>query len=345
MKTNCKMDSYQIAIECKKYSDENVECTVFRNGNFSNHVVNGANKQYETMLLSLCDLLKEKYSKIADDLRKHVVEYDKNRFYHQSSIDAIVNCVISFEESLLAENGNNIPKRKVFISHSSKDVKLVKEFVDKILLLGIGLQEEDVFCTSIEGLNIKNGEDIREHIKKNILTSDYSFLMISDNYKRSEICLNEMGAVWTGDNKVRYYLLPNTGFDKIGWLCDAKQAERIDSPITLDEIRKELIDDYNLIEKQSWSRYRQDFVDSVVGMRKDVIKDVVCHSVNEAPGENISDRIVELLKSKKSLSSAEIAVAMGVSERTVNRLLNNLMEKNIVVPTGTFVHNRKWKLA
>lgn len=257
---DCKMLIYQKAIECKNYSDENVECMVIRNGNFSNHVVSGANNRYEAMLLSLCDLLKEKYSQIADDLRKHVVEYDKNRFYHQSSIDAIVNCVISFEESLITENGNNLPKRKVFISHSSKDVKLVKEFVDKILLLGIGLQEEDVFCTSIEGLNIRNGEGIREHIKKNILTSEYSFLLISDNYKRSEICLNEMGAVWTADNKVRYYLLPNTGFDKIGWLCDTKQAERIDSPITLDGIRKELVDNYNLVEKQSWSRYRQDFV-------------------------------------------------------------------------------------
>ena len=76
-----------------------------------------------------------------------------------------------------------------------------------------------------------------------------------------------MGAVWTGDNKVRYYLLPNTGFDKIGWLCDTKQAERIDSPITLDGIRKELIDNYNLVEKQSWSRYRQDFVDRVTRLR------------------------------------------------------------------------------
>lgn len=338
------MELYQLAIECKNFSDKNVRYTIIKNGNSCYQLVTGASKQYETLLLSLCGLLKDRYSTVAEDLRKHVVEYDDNKLYHQTAIDAIVNCVISFEESLLSEN-NNLPKRKVFISHSSKDVKLVKEFVDKILLLGIGLQEEDVFCTSIEGLNIKNGEDIREHIKKNILTSNYSFLMISDNYKRSEICLNEMGAVWFGDNKVRYYLLPNTGFDKIGWLCDTKQAEKIDSPITLDGIRKELVESYNLVEKQSWSRYRQDFVDSVVSVSKDEMEDKVRHSVNEASSENISDRIVELLMSKKSLSTAEIAVAMKISERTVNRILNNLMEKNIVVTTGAFVHNRKWELA
>ena len=72
----------------------------------------------------------------------------------------------------------------------------MKNFTNLILGLGIGIEANDVFCTSIEDMTMRNGDDIRQHIKENILSADYSFLMLSKNYQSSEICLNEMGAVW-----------------------------------------------------------------------------------------------------------------------------------------------------
>ena len=133
---------------------------------------------------------------------------------------------------------------KLFISHSSKDKEIVSEFCDRILRLGIGISSDDIFCTSIEDMNIKNGEDIREHIKDNILSADFSILLISENYKKSEICLNEMGAIWANDNNVRYYLLPNTTFNQIGWLCDTKQAEKLNDHVALDKLYNELTNYY-----------------------------------------------------------------------------------------------------
>lgn len=154
--------------------------------------------------------------------------------------------------------------RKVFISHSSKDKDIVQRFTDHILQLGIGIAAQDIFCTSIEDLGIKNGEDIRSHIKTNIQTADFAFLMISNNYKQSEICLNEMGAVWAYNNNVRYYLLPETKIDSIGWLCDPKKADAIDSPITLDAIHQELKKYYQLPDNGiEWSRHRQTFLDNI----------------------------------------------------------------------------------
>lgn len=155
--------------------------------------------------------------------------------------------------------------RKIFISHSSKDETIVRNFTDQILKLGIGIEAQDIFCTSIEELGIKNGEDIRSHIKSNLQMADFAFLMISNNYKKSEICLNEMGAVWAYNNNVRFYLLPGTEFDSVGWLCDPKKANAIDSPITLDAIHQELLEFYQLSDKGiEWSRHRQTFLDSVV---------------------------------------------------------------------------------
>ncbi len=113
-------------------------------------------------------------------------------------------------------------------------------------------------------MNIKNGEDIRHHIQTNIRLADFSFLLISKNYKASEICLNEMGAVWAYDNNVRLYLLPDIDFPNIGWLCDTRQAEKINNPVALDKLYTDLTNYYGISHRfDSWSRHRQDFVNNL----------------------------------------------------------------------------------
>ena len=84
--------------------------------------------------------------------------------------------------------------KKIFISHSSKDKQIVDIFVDKLLHLGLQIDPNDVAYTSREETGVGTGEDIRKFIKENISTCDFVFFMISENYKKSEICLNEMGA-------------------------------------------------------------------------------------------------------------------------------------------------------
>lgn len=171
---------------------------------------------------------------------------------------AIVDCVLGLE------NGHGV--KKIFISHSSKDKDIMEKFADFILELGMGLNHEDIFCTSIEEMGIKNGEDIRRHIRLNVQSADFSFLMISKNYKESEICLNEMGAVWAANNRVRYYILPNVDFKEIGWLCDAYKADKLCDPVVLDAMAKELTNFYGLPNKGViWSRQRQNFMDFLRG--------------------------------------------------------------------------------
>ena len=176
------------------------------------------------------------------------------------AIIAIIN-IIQARYNLIS----NSNQKKIFISHSSKDKHIVQLFVDDILQLGIGLKPEHIFCTSIEDMGIKNGEDIRKHIHENIKNADCSILLISKNYKESEICLNEMGAVWAYDNKVRFYILPDADFNSIGWLCNTRIAERIDSRIALDDLHEQL-QQYcslqNTISK-SWSRQREKFLNEI----------------------------------------------------------------------------------
>ena len=159
------------------------------------------------------------------------------------------------------KTSNQNSRKRIFISHSSKDKYIVEKFVDHILMLGIGLSAEDVFCTSIEDMAIKNGEDIRNHIHTNIQNVDFSILLISQHYKNSEICINEMGAVWAYNNNVRLYLLPDVDFNEIGWLCDTKKADNLFDSIVLDTLKMELLTFYSLKDKGvTWSRQREIFL-------------------------------------------------------------------------------------
>ena len=222
-------------------------------------------------LICLTESLREKFPIEAEFLQGYLVSLVGVRTinpYDFGGILAVVNMIsIKYERYATTLNKVNltIKKKKIFISHASKDKALIQAFVDDILQLGTGIDANDIFCTSIEDMAIKNGEDIRKHIQENIRCVDFSFLIISKNYKASEICLNEMGAVWAYDNNVKLYLLPNTDFDNIGWLYNTRIAEKIDNSIALDELHEQLQKYYSLQNSsiKNWSRQREKFLNEI----------------------------------------------------------------------------------
>lgn len=252
---------YSIANKCKEYIDQNIS---FRRNKitcgqviFTDYDVIGSVQQLEPLLEGLHESIRSKYPDIADSLKESMKLYDNDKIVHISAIKAIVECLCAVEKPLSG--------KRIFISHSSKDFKVVSDFVDRILCLGIGVNRNDVFCTSIEDIAVRNGSDIRLHIQENILSADYSFLLISSNYKASEICLNEMGAVWANDANVRLYLLPDTNINSIGWLCDARKANKITDIVALDMLYKELLEYYSLPENfANWSMQRELFINRSV---------------------------------------------------------------------------------
>ena len=248
---------YAIAKECQNYIDQNIyfHRNRIHHGRivFTDYDILGDIKQLEKLLNDLYCMISEKYPVIATSLKRSMDSYNNDRIIHISAITAIVDCICAIEQPL---NG-----KRIFISHSSKDVQIVSNFVDHILCLGIGINRNDIFCTSIEDIAIRNGEDIRKHIQDNIRCADYSFLLISNNYKKSEICLNEMGAVWAYDSNVKLYLLPDTNFDSIGWLCDTRKANKITDTVALDLLYKEMQEYYSLPDNfRNWSQQREMFI-------------------------------------------------------------------------------------
>lgn len=152
-------------------------------------------------------------------------------------------------------------KKRIFISHASKDKELIDEFVDSIFLLGMGMGSEIIAYTSREDTGVPAGESIPQFIQDNIACADIVLLMISDNYKNSEVCLNEMGAAWALNKHIIQILLPNTSFDKLGWLCSLDKALKIDDADSIDGLCEVFTDKLDIgIKPSAWNRNKAAFL-------------------------------------------------------------------------------------
>lgn len=141
---------------------------------------------------------------------------------------------------------------KIFISHSSNDKGIVDLFKDLILNAGLGVLDRDIAYTSAPETGVPTGGNIPQYIKDNIADSDFVFFMISENYRKSEVCLNEMGAAWALDKNVKPLLLHNVSFESVGWLYRVNLCARIDDLDRLDELRDEFIENMEVKLKLSY---------------------------------------------------------------------------------------------
>ena len=129
---------------------------------------------------------------------------------------------------------------KIFISFSKKDDKVLQAFVDHILKLGLKLNNSEIICTGIEDSNPKTGDDFKVWIKENIIESDAIIQLISQNYKSSEVCLNEMGAAWILDKKVIPLLLDPIDYKTVGFIHNTTQLLKIDKRDDLLKLKDDL---------------------------------------------------------------------------------------------------------
>lgn len=105
-------------------------------------------------------------------------------------------------------------KKKVFISHASKDILAVKHIVELLEL--IGFDKSNMFCSSIEPYGIPTGMDIYEYLQKQFRDFElHVILVLSNNYYNSIACLNEMGAAWVLSCSQTVMLLPGFSFSDI----------------------------------------------------------------------------------------------------------------------------------
>ena len=154
---------------------------------------------------------------------------------------------------------------KVFISHAEEDKEIVEKFVG--LLNRIGLNSDNLFCSSIPGFMIRQGSgDIFECLRSEFNNNLFVVFMLSQNYYGSAECLNEMGAAWILQKQYQTILLPGFDFKDIEGAINPRNIsfklnDKYYRNASIEEFKNRVINFLQLQEVNSstWDHYRDQF--------------------------------------------------------------------------------------
>lgn len=161
---------------------------------------------------------------------------------------------------------------KIFISHSSRDLVFVQPLVE--LFEHIGLNPENMFCSSVTGYNVPLDGNIYNYLKEQFQYFNLRVIFVlSENYYNSPDSLNEMGAAWVLQHKYTSVLLPKFDFRDVKGVIDQMRisikldSEEYELKARLNELRKTIVSEMglnvSLSSQNIWERHRDEFVKKV----------------------------------------------------------------------------------
>ena len=202
------------------------------------------------------DKLKGALYAIADDIDTYFPE-EKNH-------------VIHFATAKMVGEAIRMKQPKIFISHSSQDKEQAKKLVT--LFEQMGLNEDQIFCSSVPGYDIGIDGDIFEGIKQQFSESELHLVyLLSGHYYDSAVSLNEMGAAWIVQAKYTLILLPGFNFEQIKGVVNKNQIgikldnSRDEVKDKLNQLYDNIVEEFKLQKKKQiiWEEKRDSFIDEI----------------------------------------------------------------------------------
>ena len=205
----------------------------------------------------------------------------------------------------------------------------------------MGVDSETIAYTSREDTGVPPGESIPEFIQSNIACADIVLLMISDNYKDSEVCLNEMGAAWALNKYIIQILLPNTSFDKLGWLCSLDKAIKINNPESIDILCEVITDRLDIgIKPTVWNRNKNAFTSYCATLISAILPAIIEPEVVDAK-ELLESKVEETNKVCLIITEAQQECTLGIEANTAKLNGLNPQYPNIAQVKGIMVATAK----
>ena len=209
------------------------------------------------------------------------IEYKTYKFFSFEMLYAIAddidtyfpeekNHVIHFATAKMVGEAIRMKQPKIFISHSSQDKEQAKKLVT--LFEQMGLNEDQIFCSSVPGYDIGIDGDIFEGIKQQFSESELHLVyLLSGHYYDSAVSLNEMGAAWIVQAKYTLILLPGFNFEQIKGVVNKNQIgikldnSRDEVKDKLNQLYDNIVEEFKLQKKKQiiWEGKRDNFIDEI----------------------------------------------------------------------------------
>jgi len=191
----------------------------------------------------------------ADDLRCFKEDFSMLKSSIEQYIEEIEEHKSNTPE--YPENKLENPISKVFISHASKDAEIVEEMIE--ILEYVGLDSNQIFCTSFEGYGIELGENFLDSIKGELSSDSLVIFILSKNFYESAVCLCEMGATWVLAKEHIPVLIPPLDFSDIKGVIPLSQGFKINEPLKLNLFKEKIEKIFSLqntVSMSTWERKR-----------------------------------------------------------------------------------------
>ncbi|MBS6184822.1 MAG: toll/interleukin-1 receptor domain-containing protein [Clostridium celatum] len=182
----------------------------------------------------------------------------------------LLRALLDTPKALEIKNDNSNKKRKIFVSHCSKNRDITNRFVDLLKLIGV--KNQQLYYTSYEETGAEYLEDCLDSIEREF--SNYELMvifMLSREFYKSDICMAETGATWVLCNK-RYIpvIIPPYKYEDIKGVVKNTQNSILlnDSEISSKlEKLKITIEDYlnieNTVANEEWTRKKEEFIEYI----------------------------------------------------------------------------------
>ena len=95
--------------------------------------------------------------------------------------------------------------KEVFISHATADGVMINILLE--FLNNIGIENDDIFCTSISG-SLAGGKSFVEQIRNNVNDSKAVIFLMTERFFLSSFCLAELGAAWAINQNILPIIVP-----------------------------------------------------------------------------------------------------------------------------------------
>ena len=268
---------------------------------------------------------------------------------------------LKYQEELLEEKtiNQNIlptplhtsnPRGKIFISHCVEDVLLVQKFTEDILEIGLGIKTgEEVFNISIEGAGINNGEDFKKRIEAELKTAKIVIQIITENYKKSEACLNEMGAAWILGIQVIPFILEPISYNTVGFIHNTNQQLKINNK---EDILSFVSQNKNLLHSNYNDTKLHRKIDEFLKFTDTLLRKVKNNSAQDSR-ESTQSSLIEEMTSILKASNPKVMEHLITNESTnilltseeqqrLNKITGELINKKIMkfTPNGNMIQNR-----
>ena len=172
----------------------------------------------------------------------------------------------------IKEKAATAPKKEplLFISHSSANENIAENLVQ--LLRTLGFNHRNLFCSSVPGYDIKEGEDIYDTLASKFQNYNiFVIFLLSKEYYESAACLNEMGASWVLKVNYSTIVCPDFTIPEIkGAVNPTKMAVVLEDAKRvkgkLNQLKDRLIDFFNLSEIEDdtiWESDRDKFINTI----------------------------------------------------------------------------------